>query len=96
MYRLLAYFRGIGPRRVARIDLEEIGASPRSGLVVQFTHPRCTDCRTLEERLTAQGMPLTLVDVSERPDLARKYGIRLVPQAFEVDARGCILARVSG
>jgi len=45
IYRLLAYLRGIGPRRVARIDLQEIGASGQSGLVVQFTHPRCSDCQ---------------------------------------------------
>jgi len=38
-YRLLARLRGIGPRSVARIDLQEIGASPQAGLVVQFTHP---------------------------------------------------------
>lgn len=96
MYRLLAYLRGIGPRRLARIDLQEIGASGQSGLVVQFTHPRCSDCQTLEKTLTAQGMPLALVDVSTRPDLARKYGISLVPLAFKVDADGRVLARVTG
>jgi hypothetical protein len=96
MYRLLAYLRGIGPRRVARIDLQEIGASGQSGLVVQFTHPRCSDCQTLEKTLTARGMPLALVDVSKRPDLARKYGISLVPLAFKVDADGRVLARVTG
>jgi hypothetical protein len=96
MYRLLAHLRGIGPRRPARIDLQEIGASGQSGLVVQFTHPRCSDCQTLERSLAAQGVPLALVDVSERPDLARKYGISLVPLAFKVDADGRVLARVTG
>jgi len=95
MYRLLARLRGIGPRRVARIDLREIGAEPRNGLVVQFTHPRCSDCQALKKTLTAQGIPLALVDVSTRPDLARKYGITLVPLAFKVDAGGRILARVT-
>ena len=96
MYRLLAHLRGIGPRRPARIDLQEIGASGQSGLVVQFTHPRCSDCQTLERSLAAQGVPLALVDVSKRPDLARKYGISLVPLAFKVDADGRVLARVTG
>jgi hypothetical protein len=96
MYRLLATLRGIGPRRPARIDLQEIGASGQSGLVVQFTHPRCSDCQTLERSLAAQGVPLALVDVSKRPDLARKYGISLVPLAFKVDADGHVLARVTG
>lgn len=95
MYRLLATLRGIGPRRVARIDLQEIGASGQSGLVVQFTHPRCSDCQTLEKSLAAQGIPLALVDVSKRPDLARKYGISLVPLAFKVDTDGRVLARVT-
>jgi hypothetical protein len=95
MYRLLACLRGIGPRRVARIDMQEIGASGQSGLVVQFTHPRCADCQTLEKSLVAQGIPLALVDVSKRPDLARKYGISLVPLAFKVDADGRVLARVT-
>jgi Domain of unknown function (DUF4395) len=96
IYRLLAYLRGIGPKRVARIDLQEIGASGQAGLVVQFTHPRCSDCQTLEKSLTRQGMPLALVDVSQRPELARKYGISLVPLAFKVDADGRVLARVTG
>ena len=96
MYRLLATLRGIGPRRPARIDLQEIGASAQSGLIVQFTHPRCSDCQTLEKSLTAQGMPLALVDVPQRPELARKYGICLVPLAFKVDANGRVLARVTG
>ena len=96
IYRLLAYLRGIGPRRFSRIDLREIGVPGRSGLVVQFTHPRCSDCQELEKHLTAQGIPVALVDVSERPDLAHKYGISLVPLAFKVDAEGRVLARVTG
>ncbi|HEX7598818.1 MAG TPA: DUF4395 family protein, partial [Polyangia bacterium] len=92
LYRLLARLRGIGPRRVTRIDLQEIGASPQPGLVVQFTHPRCSDCHTLEERLSSQGVPLALVDVTRFPALARKYGISLVPLAFKVDADGRVLA----
>ncbi len=95
MYRLLARLRGIGPRSVRHIDLREIGASPQDGLIVQFTHPRCSDCRSLEERLSAQGVPLTLVDVTKHPDLARKYGVSLVPMAFRVDSDGRVLARVT-
>ena len=95
IYRLLAHLGGIGPRIIDRIDLDEIGAAPTMGLVVQFTYPRCTDCRTLEERLHRQGVPLALVDVSQRPDLARKYGVSLVPLAFQVALDGRVLARVT-
>jgi len=95
MYRLLALVRGIRSRRVARIDLSEIGALPQDGLVVQFTHPRCSDCQTLAKRLGAEGTPLALVDVSVRPDLARKYAVTLVPLAFRVAGDGRILSRVA-
>jgi Domain of unknown function (DUF4395)/Glutaredoxin len=95
IYRLLAHLGGIGPRVIHRIDLDEIGATPTTGLVVQFTYPRCTDCRTLEDRLHRQGVPVVLVDVSQRPDLARKYGVSLVPLAFKVALDGRVLARVT-
>jgi hypothetical protein len=95
MYRLLALVRGVRSRGAARIDLAEIGAAPQDGLVVQFTHPRCSDCQTLADRLSAEGTPLALVDVSVRPDLARKYAVTLVPLAFRVARDGRILSRVA-
>jgi hypothetical protein len=96
VYRLLARLRGVGSKNVSRIDLAEVGAVPARGLVVQFTYPRCTDCRELEDRLRRQGIPLALVDVSQHPGLAQKYGVRLVPLAFEVDLQGYVLAQVTG
>jgi hypothetical protein len=95
LYRLVARLRGIRRMMGGRIDLDEIGAAPSPGLVVQFTHPRCTDCIELEEQLRRQDVPLALVDVSRRPDLARKYGIALVPLAFRVGNDGRILARIT-
>jgi hypothetical protein len=35
------------------------------------------------------------VDVRERPDLARKYGVGVVPTAVTVDAGGAVLARLA-
>jgi hypothetical protein len=96
MYRLLARLRRVASKKVSRVDLAELGATPARGLVVQFTYPRCTDCRDLEARLRKQGVPLALVDVSERPDLGRKYGIDLVPFAVQVDLDGRVLAQVAG
>ena len=95
MYRLIAFVRGIGPRRAERIDLERLGAVHQPNLVVQFTYPRCHDCILLEERLRKEGIPVFPVDVSKHPDLAKEYGIQLVPQAFMVDAGGRILKRVA-
>ena len=48
---------------------------------MQFTHPLCTDCHTLERELVAAGRDVFTVDVSRRPELARKYGVALVPMA---------------
>jgi Domain of unknown function (DUF4395) len=95
LYRILARLRGVGPRRVTRIDLQELGAAPTDNLVVQFTYPRCADCQALEERLRTRSVPLVLVDVSQRPDIARKYGVTVVPLAFKVALDGRILAEVT-
>jgi hypothetical protein len=95
MYRLLSRLEGIGPQNVSHIDLDELGVTPRDGLVVQFSHPRCTDCHTLERRLASEGIPTALVDVTQKPHLARKYGIRLVPLAFRVDQQGHVLSRLT-
>jgi hypothetical protein len=36
-----------------------------------------------------------LVDVSRRPDLARKYGVAVVPLAVEVGPDGAVRRRIS-
>ena len=85
IYRLAARIRGIRLGRIERVDLLEIGAAGRAGeVVVQFTHPLCTDCHTLERELVAAGRDVFTVDVSRRPELARKYGVALVPTAVAV------------
>ena len=95
MYRFGAKLRGIKPGSVSRIDLTELGAGSDDQLVVQFTHPLCTDCRTVEKKLTAEGHSILLVDVSKRPDLARKYQVSVVPTALAVGVGGKVLARLA-
>jgi hypothetical protein len=96
IYRLGARIRGIRPGRIDRVDLAEIGAAGRSGeIVVQFTHPLCTDCHTLERELVAAGRDVFTVDVSRRPELARKYGVALVPTAVAVAPGGVVTARLA-
>ena len=90
VYRLGARARGIRPRPLERIDLEDLGANRPGDLVVQFTHPLCTDCRVLERRLREDGHDVVTVDVSRRPELARKYGISVVPTALAVAADGSV------
>ena len=96
IYRLAARIRGIRPGRIERVDLLEIGAAGRAGeVVVQFTHPLCTDCHTLECELVAAGRDVFTVDVSRRPELARKYGVALVPTAVAVGPGGIVTARLA-
>ena len=64
--------------------------------MVQFTHPICSDCRALERRLREEGRWVVTVDVSRRPELARKYGVELVPTAVAVSETGAVLARLAG
>jgi Domain of unknown function (DUF4395) len=98
LYRLGARLRGIRERHIDRVDLGDLGAVTAHGageLVVEFTHPLCSDCRELEERLRSEGRQVVTVDVRERPELARKYGIALVPTAVALDATGAVTARLA-
>jgi hypothetical protein len=94
VYRLGARLRGVRGRSFDRVDLEELGAAPGRGAVIQFTHPLCSDCQTLARRLAAEGREPVLVDVSKRPDLARKYGVAVVPLAVAVGADGRVAERI--
>jgi hypothetical protein len=95
LYRVGARVRGIYGHRLDEIDLVDVGAEKSAEVVVLFTHPLCTDCHELEGRLAEGDQPLVTVDVTERPDLARKYGIAVVPTAVEV-AAGIVTARIAG
>jgi thiol-disulfide isomerase/thioredoxin len=96
MYKIGARVRGIRAHLLDRIDLTELGVDHGGELVVQFTHPLCTDCRTLEQRLRDDGHRVVTVDVSRRPELARKYGIAVVPVAVAVAGGGTVTTRLAG
>lgn len=95
IYKLVARARGIKPGRAQRIDLGELGAAPADELVVQFTHPLCSGCGTLQRELAEQGHEVVLVDVSKRRDLASKYHVNLVPFALRVRGDGAVLERLA-
>jgi Domain of unknown function (DUF4395) len=95
LYKLAARLRGVRPGAVGALDLTEVGAAPGRSVVVQFTHPLCSDCRELEDRLAAGSPPLHTVDVSRRPDLARRYHVAVVPAAFRVAGDGTVLERLA-
>jgi hypothetical protein len=96
LYRVTARLRGISPRRRALLDPADLnGLDGHSRTYVEFTHPLCSECREWEERLRSNGAPLVTLDVRERPDLARKYGIAIVPTVFAVGADGTVLERLA-
>jgi len=93
LYRIGARLRGIRRREIDRIELADLGDPvPADELLVAFSHPLCTECRALETELAASGDAFVRVDVRERPDLARKYGVALVPTVVHVDRDGRIIA----
>lgn len=96
LYRLSARLRGISPRRHSQIEPADLGAlDGHARAFVEFTHPLCGECREWERRLAGEPDPLVKLDVRERPDLARKYGVAVVPTVFAVDADGTVLERLA-
>ncbi len=94
LYRIAARLRGIYSHRLDHVDLADLGIDEGGELVVIFTHPLCTECQTLEERLRSEGQQVVTVDISQRPDLAHKYGVSVVPVAVVVAGAGAVQARI--
>lgn len=92
-YKLSARLRGIAARHVPRIDPGDVSLDGAG--VVQFTHPLCSECREWERRLEGEGRPHAAIDVSRRPDLARKYGVAVVPTVVAVAGDGTVLERLA-
>ena len=95
MYRFAARLRGVRSKVIEQVDLVELGAVVEGEVVVEFTHPLCTDCRQLERRLRDEGRALLTIDVSKRPGLARKYGVTVVPTAVLVGPDGAVRSRIA-
>ncbi|MGI8999342.1 MAG: DUF4395 family protein [Candidatus Limnocylindria bacterium] len=102
MYRIGARLRGIRHREIDRVELAELGEPQGAGavsggeVVVAFSHPLCTECRTVIGELAASSQRWIAVDVRDRPDLARKYGVALVPTLVRVASDGRVLPQVAG
>lgn len=69
------------PRRLSRLDLAGLGI--RGPALIQFTTRYCGPCKAaaphLQEAANRAGVPFLELDVGERPETARTYGIRTVP-----------------
>jgi hypothetical protein len=95
LYKLAARARGIRPGGVDAVDLPALGAPSGTEVLVHFTHPLCSGCAEVERDLRADGRPLVRVDVSERPELARRYRVAVVPTAYLVTADGRVRERLA-
>lgn len=68
---------------------------PNKPVIVYFTTPDCAPCRTVQRpalnqvsKLMGETLEVIEVDASERPDLAKTWGVMSVPTTFLLDARG--------
>ncbi len=95
IYKLSARLRGISPKRHSHVEPADFGADLGPRTYVQFTHPLCSECSEWEQRLATEPDPLVKVDVRERPDLAHKYGIAVVPTIFTVAPDGAVISRLA-
>ena len=82
------------PARLDSLDLPALGVG--GPVVVQFTSATCGPCRAAAPRLAEAagraGVEFTQVDVGERPDLARDYGIRTLPTIVVAGPGGQVTA----
>ncbi|HET8975204.1 MAG TPA: DUF4395 family protein [Solirubrobacterales bacterium] len=96
IYRLTAKLRGVSPAHhdhISPADLPGLDGAART--YVEFTHPLCSECQDWERRLLEADGPLLKVDVRERPELAKKYGIAIVPTVVAVAPDGEVLERLA-
>jgi len=97
IYKLVARLRGLGRGmgHIGRVDPSDFQGALAGDAVVEFTHPLCSDCHRLERELRAAGRNVITVDVRTQPQLARKYGVGVVPTAVAVDESGIVIARLA-
>ncbi len=68
---------------------------PNKPVIVYFTTPNCAPCKTVQRpalnrvsQLKGDSLQVVEIDATERPDLAKQWGVMSVPTTFLLDARG--------
>ena len=68
---------------------------PNKPVIVYFTTPDCVPCKTVQRpaldhirNLLGEKLQVIEIDASQRPDLAKRWGVMSVPTTFLLDARG--------
>lgn len=72
-----------------------ISPLPNKPVIVYFTTPDCVPCKTIQrpalDKLTStygDKLQVLEIDATERPDLAKTWGVMSVPTTFLLNARG--------
>lgn len=75
--------------------LSLVGTLPNKPMIVYFTTPDCAPCKTVQRpalskllTLTGDSVEVIEIDATQRPDLAKQWGVMSVPTTFLLDARG--------
>jgi len=68
---------------------------PNKPVIVYFTTPDCAPCKTVQRpalsrvsQLLGDSLEVIEIDATQRPDLAKIWGVMSVPTTFLLDARG--------
>lgn len=68
---------------------------PNKPVLVYFTTPDCAPCRTVQRpaihrvsKLLGEQLEVIEIDATQRPDLAKVWGVLSVPTTFVLDAHG--------
>jgi thiol-disulfide isomerase/thioredoxin len=68
---------------------------PNKPVIVYFTTPDCAPCKTVQRpalsrvsQLLGDSLEVVEIDATQRPDLARQWGVMSVPTTFLLDVRG--------
>jgi len=68
---------------------------PNKPVIVYFTTPDCAPCKTVQRpalnrvsQLMGDSLEVVEIDATQRPDLAKIWGVMSVPTTFLLDARG--------
>ena len=68
---------------------------PNKPVLVYFTTPTCAPCKTVQRpaidkiaKLLGEKLQVVEIDATQRPDLAKIWGVMSVPTTFLLDSRG--------
>lgn len=93
---VVAMLRNRSASRPRSLERRELGVAGRYAFVLLFSSPYCESCARWRAALEEARVPLTTVDVAERPDLAYRYRVPETPLVLGAGPDGEVLESYSG